>query len=163
MPAKVNHGDRPTMDTTPSAPVKVKDRQEIKRGQRGGKWVWLDSGGTLQRVVSASGMTGALASGIAAVNSISHPPDATMVICMITINANTNTAGQVRGMIFRDENGTTGQDAALHLSQEMGNNSWRSRIVGPVPFTRGGIFWMTEVNGTVNYDFFVDIVGWVLE
>lgn len=158
----VNRGDRPKMQKSPELPVRITDRKQEARYQRGHTWVWLPTSGTLQRIVSASAMTGALSAGFVA-TSVSHPPDATMVICMMTINANTNTAGQVRAMILRDEDGSTGQDAALHLSQEMGNNSWRSRIVGPVPFSRGGVYWMTETNGTVNYDIFIDVVGWVLE
>jgi hypothetical protein len=159
----VNRGDRPTMTKRPELPVRITERKQIKSGHRGVTYQWLPTGQEL-RIVTATGQTGALSPGVSGASAVnSHPPDASGVIIMLTINANTNTAGQARGIIFRDVNGTNGAHSALHVSQEMGNNTWKSRIVGVCPYVDGGVYWGTEVNGTVNYDFLVDIVGWVLE
>lgn len=140
--------------------IKIRHREEITKGHRGHTMIWLPSGHH-ERIVTATGTTGALSPGFAG-SSAHTGPDVIGVIVMIGLNANTNTSGQVRAMVFRDRDGSANTDAAVHASQEMGNNTWTTKTTGIAPMIDNGVYWQTQISGTVNYDFFLDIIGWVL-
>ena len=143
--------------------IKIHHRGEMTQGQRGQTKVWLPSG-SAEQIVNSAGLTAATGVSVARPAVLSVPTEAIGAMLILGVNANTNTSGQVRLHVFRDRNSASDTaDSAGVFTQEMGNNTWTGRSHCDAPLVDGGIYWKAGIVGTVNFDVFIWIVGWILE
>ena len=140
----------------------VTNWDRLTKGQRAHRTVWLPSG-QHYAIASATGQTAGLAVAIGLPTG-PVPKNAVGFKLIGFINANTVTTGNIKAMVFRDDQNTSlFTDSAFMVTCPMFAANYVQRFSGEAPIVQGGIAWATAVTGTVNYDITIYVVGFVYE
>ena len=141
----------------PVTDIRVTDRDQSLPGRRGHQLQFCSP----NTIVSVTNGSAARATQSAALPQV-VPPNAIGVIVITNILSNTVTSGVYTVLLHTDPNNSGQAQAIFWHKKGMDNTAYSSSQQGIAPIVNGQIVYQTTISGTVNVNFQIMLVGWIL-